>query len=683
MPFVGPTWCDDLSICLWADTAKAVEIGTSIATGLILDLCRQHGMTPNLRKGKTAVLLSLQGKDSRQIKRTYFDGRDAGRLTVIGEHVTYQVQVCGEYKHLGGLIHAKGDMRREVGKRLAMAHTAFGLHRKLVFQNPIFPLRKRTQLFTTLVLTKLTFGMESWDLSDTKTKNKLHVGIMRLYRRLLGGAHDRHLTDQDILTTLELPSPTTLLRQTRLRYLGSLYTSAPSEIWSVLHGDVWWRCLIQDDIQWMWKQLCRSSPLTDPMTDFTYWEFLMRQYPGYWKRLVRRAVYHDVLQAKNRYIVDRAHHGITSILQEFGKLPSTIAGPTDKQVDQDVDAGPFGCLSCELPCRTRAGEAVHMQRKHGHNSKLRYLYDSTHCPACLREYHMPERVHQHLRTATRCRRILQARGGFQQPALGVGTREHKAIEEKHNRLAPYLVGHGPQPLQPSGAQLDPDDELPSHFDTSLLADIDGCIGQHEVLEDVCLLAELKATIRAKPRSWTTLTTAVGFALKELRAHPPPVEDGLAIRFCEIGPQLIDPSKWHFLGSLEKDKPYQEGGWERYIADLVMRPTAQWRQTHIPRHFGRERYFLHFFSGRRRPGDLQYYLDRHHFTGFTLYTVSIDIVVDANRGDLMKEETRQFWLRAIRQGHVVAMIGGPPCETWSQARTVSIDGNSHREGSRGP
>ena len=184
VPFVGPTWCDDLSICLWADTAKAVETGTSIATGLILDLCRQHGMTPNLRKGKTAVLLSLQGKDSRQIKRTYFDGRDAGRLTVIGEHVTYQVQVCGEYKHLGGLIHAKGDMRREVGKRLAMAHTAFGLHRKLVFQNPTFPLRKRTQLFTTLVLTKLTFGMESWDLSDAKTKNKLHVGIMRLYRRL-------------------------------------------------------------------------------------------------------------------------------------------------------------------------------------------------------------------------------------------------------------------------------------------------------------------------------------------------------------------------------------------------------------------------------------------------------------------------------------------------------------------
>ena len=204
------------------------------------------------------------------------------------------------------------------------------------------------------------------------------------------------------------------------------------------------------------------------MIDFTYWEFLMRQYPGYWKRLVRCAVHHDVLQAKNRYIVDRAHHGIISILQEFGKLPTAIARPTDKQIDEDAEAGPFGCLSCELPCRTRAGEAVHMQRKHGHNSKLRYLCDSTYCPACLREYHMPERVHQHLRTATRCRRILQERG----PALGVGTREHKAIEARHNRLAPYLVGHGPQPMQPLGEQLDPEDELPACFDASLLADIE-------------------------------------------------------------------------------------------------------------------------------------------------------------------------------------------------------------------
>jgi len=206
-------------------------------------------------------------------------------------------------------------------------------------------------------------------------------------------------------------------------------------------------------------------------------------------------------------------------------------------------------------------------------------------------------------------------------------------------------------MQPSGEQLDPEDELPAYFDASLLADIDGCIEKFVALEDVCLLAELKATIRAKPRSWTTMTTTVGFALKELRAHPPPVEDCLAIRFCEIGPQLIDPANWHFLGFLEKDKPYQEGGWERYVADLVMHPTAQWRQTYIPRPFGRERYFLHFFSGRRRPGDLQYYLDRHHFTEFTLYTVSIDIVVDANRGDLMKEESRQFWFRAIHSPRV--------------------------------
>ena len=89
LPFVGPTWCDDLSICLWAPTAAELETGASVAAGIIFDLCRQHGMTPNLRKGKTSVLLSLQGKASRPIRRRYFDGTDNAHLTVLGEHTTY------------------------------------------------------------------------------------------------------------------------------------------------------------------------------------------------------------------------------------------------------------------------------------------------------------------------------------------------------------------------------------------------------------------------------------------------------------------------------------------------------------------------------------------------------------------------------------------------------------------
>ena len=39
----------------------------------------------------------------------------------------------------------------------------------------------------------------------------------------------------------------------------------------------------------------------------------------------------------------------------------------------------------------------------GQVSPLRYLYDGTSCPACLKEFHVPYKVLQHLRTAHGCR----------------------------------------------------------------------------------------------------------------------------------------------------------------------------------------------------------------------------------------------------------------------------------------
>ena len=53
----------------------------------------------------------------------------------------------------------------------------------------------------------------------------------------------------------------------------------------------------------------------------------------------------------------------------------------------------------------------------------------------------------------------------------------------------------------------------------------------------------------------------------------------------------------------------------------------------------------------------------------IHTVSLDVVVDAERGDISKVEVRNFWLHGIDQGWILAFFAGPPCETWFQARAV--------------
>ena len=87
--------------------------------------------------------------------------------------------------------------------------------------------------------------------------------------------------------------------------------------------------------------------------------------------------------------------------------------------------------------------------------------------------------------------------------------------------------------------------------------------------------------------------------------------------------------------------------------------------------------LHLFSGRRRPGDLQYFLDAMEPpSNYVLHVVSLDVIVDELWGDAMAPGTREYWLRMAQEGHVAAFVAGPPCETWSQARGKAVAALKH-------
>ena len=101
----------------------------------------------------------------------------------------------------------------------------------------------------------------------------------------------------------------------------------------------------------------------------------------------------------------------------------------------------------------------------------------------------------------------------------------------------------------------------------------------------------------------------------------------------------------------------------------------------PQGFGVHRYILHAFSGRRRQGDFQFFLDAvaEAHPGIVLHTLSVDIVLDSCWGDISDVRVRQFWISAATNKWVVAFLGGPPCETWSRAREHQL----HAHGRGGP
>jgi hypothetical protein len=62
---------DDLAICLQSQTGEEVVQKVGMVASRLLELCIEHGMTPNLSKNKTEVLLSFRGHGSRKQKKVF------------------------------------------------------------------------------------------------------------------------------------------------------------------------------------------------------------------------------------------------------------------------------------------------------------------------------------------------------------------------------------------------------------------------------------------------------------------------------------------------------------------------------------------------------------------------------------------------------------------------------------
>eukprot|EP00435_Cladocopium_sp_Y103_P050915 s299_g15.t1 len=665
-PYLGPTWMDDSCFCFAdADPDLLVRKAAQISS-LVLSRCQQFAMTPNLKPGKTALMLVFQGRGARAARKRHFGPVASPGLPIVTETGIHTVQVVSSYVHLGSVIHHKGDTRREARRRISIATSAFQAHRKTLFQNRLLSVRKRAELFHTLVLSKFIYGCDSWLIPDINGRHHLHTSLMRLYRRLLPGSGDfaQTCSDDEVLARTGLPSPTDLLRMCRLRHLGALYACGQDTPWGLINADRDWCALVASDLQWMWTQLWHCSALQDPSTHFPAWSYLMTYHRGYWKRLIRRAGNHSSMQNANRFVVTSFHRGVLTRLHDVGAL----CLPPPANVIDLSNTEYFACMACEKRFKSRGGCGAHLFKVHGRIHPVRRLFDTTQCPCCLREFHSFGRLKTHLIRADFCRHSLQRRGHYVAPVSGYGSRPHFAQERTLDGLLPPLQAAGPH-AQPGHRAL----EVP--YDLVLYEQI------YEQLLDVTDLTAGIYVIRQCSRQRAISWELFCLTLQALEDDASQEDiDALQISpadFHTILRHLRKPSAWSFLC----DSVFShEGHWHRdldtlesYCVEEVARRPASPRPGEIPRTFGRVRYVLNVFAGRRRCGDIQFFFDKlsQAVPHLALYMISVDIVIDGKWGNVNDPEVRTFWMEAIRSRHVVGMIGGPPCETWSKAREIEI------------
>ena len=664
---LGPTWMDDLCVCLCASSNGALIERTGYALSLLIDLCKSMHMQPNLRKRKTEIMFCFRGQGSRQFRRQFYS--HAQGFPVVCDDATYHVNVVSRYLHLGGVIHHRVVNRAEITRRLGIAHQAFSQHRRVLYRNLSLSWSKRKELFGSLILSKLVYGFESWTFETQQIRAQIHAGIIKLYKRLLGHQHAMHLSDEQVLVETGLPSPTELLRGCRLRYFGTLFNCQHASHWGLLVEDRQWIALLEDDFQWLWAQLKHNTTLPDPVSHFAVWQGILIHHKGYWKKLIKKGLTHACLQRENHAVAVQLHQRVATLLHKHG----WVSHLPNEDVPIHSPSAIFGCMCCGTAHATKAGESAHMFKRHGYRASARSLFDGTACPHCLREYHTRAKVLAHLRHAHTCRQSLIGRR-IRCPVMpGTGSIVDQALSEQIDGTLPFQDGHGPK--FPADTRHDFETYDVQMFESIYLylVDYDGPGGTD-------LQSKLADLICAQPISWTVCHATLAHFLETFTCAD---AEPLSVSFDQVVACigfLMQSDSWPFLqGNAQTESLSQVrlDQWEEWFAEHAVNPQYAWDTAgKVPRVFGKHKIVLHAYAGRRRRGDIEWYMleiAKLH-PDHIIMTASVDIIIDSVYGDIARPETRDYWLFHIANGHVAGFIAGPPCNTWSKARNIQIPGH---------
>eukprot|EP00438_Fugacium_kawagutii_P000288 Skav210752 [mRNA] locus=scaffold1498:120794:126919:+ [translate_table: standard] len=674
-PYLGPCWMDDLAICLSGNTCQAVLRKATCATGILLDLCVSHGLCPNLRAGKTELMFTLRGSGKREVQQLLFGPSSPQTLKVLGEHQSYEVALTGSYTHLGSRLHHKGHCITDIRRRVALGHQTLTKHSRLLFTNKHLSVAQRSGLFQTLVESKMTYGLESWTFSPPRCLSTWTSAIHRMYRRLLKLRPDAHIHPDALLHRVGLPAADELLRRNRLRYLAVLYANLDSSLWQMILCDESWLALCKADLYWMWLQLRRSSDLPSPNEAWLPWEQLLKDNPKRWKGLVKRAFAHAQLQRSNRHVVDSLHRDIAQALNATVDQAPLHQSAPPSQVPPELHA----CLACTRSFKSKAGLHAHLFKVHHRAAAVRYCFEGSQCPCCLKEYHVPSKLHNHLHHCGPCREHVLRTQNRVVPIPGRGSKSNQVLETAHSGLEPVSQGFGPQP-----EHVPP----PDAFDELYVADLENTLVEiimdlSDVLDDAAARALICHGVHQHavtiPEAIHTIALLPGL----YGAREADIAGITELRLQNILEPLLDVETWRQIID------------ERSVSAQHQQPASLCSATNIEAWIlpetptaplgglYRERIVLHLFSGRRRAGDLQHWLERMSASHpeYDLIVVSLDIICDSQWGDVSSPSVCEYWYTSIRSGYVSGMVAGPPCETWSVARSRALADDPRHRGPR--
>lgn len=627
------------------------EQRVSHVAGVLIDFLLIHGMQPNLRPSKTEVFIDLRGPGSVECRRQIHN--DGYILMTASKHMQQPLRIVGSYKHLGTWVQTNGKLGKEIKCRLGTAHKTMTQYKGAIFANRGMKLHKKVQLFQSLVLSAVLYNSPIWMLTRKQDIQKLHSGIMGLYRRVAVGHYGieaRTWPDEKIQAQLELPQPLDWLHVYRLRYAQHLVKAGDNVVWATLHQTTYWWELLDRSLHWLRLHTLRPLPTESCITHWHLWEPWLVGNGRPWRAMVRQAMIHSALQNRKE-----------SLWQDFHRMMCTMVTEEEAYempaMEKEIEA--HACPVCRKVFPSCSAWSVHAFRKHGRRTPARLYARGNSCEICMKVFHDHMGLINHISNNPSCYWQYSSRGETvdPQPSLNSGVE----IRSRTDLRCPvtYATGPAPEPIPITNPTPTPEQK-------ALLE------AWHEVLErfdsNTLEVAEVREQLRLATLTTYLPTYEILYVAKSLRLQlqqAGEVTVGFGIHRALT--KFIDEYSVDWLLG-DQERPKQELRDPQVALEYWQRLERKHRVAPKPLKY-RQIIVAHLFSGRRREGDFQDWASKEQWKDdrYTTLAISVDIIFSIEWGDLANPRTYAWFVEAIKLRYLIAILAGPPCETWSVAR----------------
>ena len=476
-------------------------------------------------------------------------------------------------------------------------------------------------------------------------------------------------TDERILTELKISDPQEMLHLARVAFFTTAIHSGPDLLWTLIGAERSWLNRVYAGVAWLHQQLHNSTQFSQLHEFEEAWISGVLNKGPKWRGWIKRAKQHAILQRQNQVTKMSWHAKHFDLLNGKGVAMPT---PSIHLINNGQNGSLHACGPCRRIFTTFTAWCTHAHKKHGRVDRLRaFLPDST-CKSCGSDYVTRRRLLAHLHHSTAC---AQSHVALTPPGPILPDRNSK--EEDKGPPLPIPVRRRNRPIRIVADEEEDLEKIRTVFQdhifrdallTTLRALTDSHNNQQvdEVAEkvrgllltyvvDVCAAWDSLVEV-FNEYTWNDTITA---GLQYVFAHW-----SLTWWFHDCADEVTWPATSYDTCSMEVAKA-------RVLlrGDLCTRPRNLPRvNVTVARPVTCEMFAIHFYSGTRREGDIQSWLEQSPTPDGTVLTcLSVDILFHHQYGDLSLESTQQKWLHFMETADVIATFIGPPCSTWSVSR----------------